>query len=100
MGEKRDYRRCRGVVMAAVSGAVPASAKPLEHGDFHDEFSGRCWKSAIALTVQVNGVLDGAPSTRRGRDDLVYFKERATCAFQSCTRTWTTASSSPPPSAR
>jgi hypothetical protein len=64
------------VAVSGVGGT--ASAKPLEHGDFHDEFSELVpdFCDSPGLTVQINGVVDGKFLVNaRGRDDLVYFKE-------------------------
>ena len=64
------------VAVSGVGGT--ASAKPLEHGDFHDEFSELVpdFCDSPGLTVQINGVVDGKFLVNaRGRDDLVYFQE-------------------------
>jgi hypothetical protein len=74
-----------GVVLAtaaAVSGGV-AVAKPLEKGDFHDEFSfvEEDFCEVEGLTVQIDGVADGRFSAKtRGKDGLVYFAEHVRVA--------------------
>jgi hypothetical protein len=68
-----------GLTTAAVSGiGGAASAAPLDRGEFHDEFSELVpdFCESPGLTVQINGVVDGRfLVNRRGRDNLVYFKE-------------------------
>ena len=79
MGRKWIIGVAAVLATAAVSGiGGAASAKPLEHGDFHDEFSELVpdFCEIPGLTVQINGVVDGASLVNaRGRDDLAYFKE-------------------------
>jgi len=64
-------------VAVAFALAAPVTAKPLEHGTFHDEFSGIdpdfC---GAGLEVRFAGVAEGRfLANRRGRDGLVYFME-------------------------
>ena len=64
-------------VAVAFALAAPVTAKPLEHGTFHDEFTfidpDFC---GAGLEVGFDGVAEGRfLVTRRGRDGLVYFME-------------------------
>ena len=62
---------------AALSGGV-AAAKPLERGEFHEEFSEEVenFCDVPGLTVQVDTVVDGTFRVdTHGRDGLVYFAE-------------------------
>lgn len=63
-------------VVLGIGGA--ASARRLERGDFHDEFSELVpdFCESAGLTVQINGVVDGRFLVNaRGRENLVYFQE-------------------------
>ena len=79
MGRTRIIGVAAVLTTAAVLGiGGAASAKPLGHGDFHDEFSELVpnFCESAGLTVQIDGVVDGKFLVNtRGRDDLVYFKE-------------------------
>ena len=79
MGRTRIIGVAAVLTTAAMSGiGGAASAKPLDHGDFHDEFSELVpnFCESAGLTVQIDGVIDGKFLVNaRGRDDLVYFKE-------------------------
>ena len=79
MGRTRIIGVAAVLTTAAVLGiGGAASAKPLDHGDFHDEFSELVpnFCESAGLTVQIDGVVDGKFLVNaRGRDDLVYFKE-------------------------
>jgi hypothetical protein len=60
----------------SINGAV--SAAPLDHGQFHDEFSDVVtdFCDVSGLSVQIDGVVDGKfLVNRRGRDGLAYFLE-------------------------
>ena len=81
MNHSRRFGRVASVLTTAVvvaALAAPATAKPLEHGKFHEEFSDvvENFCDVPGLTVRFDGVAEGSfKANRRGRDGLVYFME-------------------------
>ena len=81
MNHSRRFGRVASVLTTAVVAAAlaaPATAKPLEHGKFHEEFSDivEDFCGVPGLTVRFDGVAEGSfKANRRGRDGLVYFME-------------------------
>ena len=79
MGRLRSFGLAAGVfTAAAIWASGPASAAPLEHGEFHDEFTftQEDFCDVPGLTVEGEGVADGTfLAKRQGADGLVYFMD-------------------------
>ena len=79
MGRSRTIGLVTAFTTAAlISMTGVASAAPLEHGHFHDEFTNIVtdFCDVPGLTVQAEGVADGSfLAAPRGPDGLIYFKE-------------------------
>ena len=60
-----------------VAASAPAAAKPLDRGEFHNEFSGveEDFCEVEGLTVEFNAVVEGRFRAVTHGDDLVYFDE-------------------------
>jgi hypothetical protein len=70
-----------GFALPAVISTAPASAKPVERGEFHDVFTGVIddFCDVPGFTVAFEFVVDGRFSWKsRGRDGLLFYMEHAT----------------------
>lgn len=67
--------RCRG--LATVAASATAAAKPLDRGEFRNEFNGvvEDFCEVDGLTVELDAVVEGRFRAVRHGNDLVYFDE-------------------------
>src|SRR5215204_5457659 len=78
-GASMRHRWSIGVVAVLAAAAVSgtAAARPLDGGEFHDEFNflEEDFCEVDGLTVEINVVVDGSFTARTHGTDLVYFAE-------------------------